>query len=450
MSPLYDTLCIDHTPFETRAALLKDGKLICLYNERVGQTSTSAPVHIGDIFKGRIVNIVPSLQACFVDIGQGQNGFLPVNATAHDDIKSFHQGETILVQVKQPAKGDKGAVLSCKIELNGANTVLTPHRPGINISRKFQDADRRELFKATLCDLLPDDCGLVVRTHAENLPPETLAAEAQKLHQDWCSLTQTNDTTLGPVYQAEGFLTHLWNSLSTKDLQNIYVEGLEAAQNLQKLTNKAILHKGSTSLFEEHEIESQIEAALSPISPLPSGGHLVIEETQALIAIDINMAERTDNRSLDENWLRTNLDALEVMKEQIILRNLSGQILIDFINMKSKSDKNKLEDAARSLFKGTDCHFHGLTRLGLGEFSRPRLATSLSEQYRGPDASYAKLLRQLSHGGLHKTIPMGAALYNFWQDHPPHWLKDRLGFMPQAQLDKTLAPKAFSHEETKF
>lgn len=438
MSSPYDTLCIDHTPFETRAALLKAGKLVQLHINRSTQPNTAAPVQTGDICRGRIVNIVPSLQACFVDIGQGQNGFLPVNASLHDDIKGHHQGEILLVQIKQPAKGDKGPVLSAKIELNGANCVHTPHRPGINISRKFKDANKRELFKTALNEQLPHSCGLVVRTHAESASPQSIAEEALQLVKQWQSLITMTDKSLGLVCAGEDFLTRLWDSLATKQLHHVYVEGLEAAHQLQQVTDQALLYNNQPNLFEKFDIESQIEAALSPIVALPTGGHVVIEETQALIAIDINMAERTDTRNLEENRLRTNIEALDVIKEQLVLRNLSGQILVDFINLKNRQDRHKLEEEAKRLFKDQDCHFHGLTRLGLGEFSRPHLSHSLTELYSSSQMSYAQVIKKLQAGGLARTIAMGERLHGFWQKNPPNWLEDRLGFMPKAQLDKSL------------
>ncbi|MDV7341334.1 ribonuclease E/G [Terasakiella sp. A23] len=448
MSDSAYTLLIDHIPGETRWAVLRDDILTNLHIDRAGTTQARANVQIGDIYKGRVVNIVASLQAAFVDIGGDQNAFLPVSATFADDIsKAFHQGEQILVQVRQTPQGDKGAVLTCKIDLNADDCVLTPNRPGINVSRKFKDTDKRSAFKALLTDHLPDDCGLIVRTSAENQEPDAILHQAQSLISQWASIESSQDKAPSLLLAAQGFLESQWDRYKHLCFDRIIVEGLSAYQEMQRLTEQTEFHNDARLLFEAEGVESQIEEAAHKTVALPGGGNIVIEPTTALIAVDVNMAERTDNRNLDENHLRTNLAALDVLADQMVLRNLSGQILIDFISLKNKNHKHKLEQAVHQKLKDKRTTFHGLTKLGLGEVSRKRKGTDLPSLLNAPENTFYALLRQLSKGTTHRRVSLGSHLYAIWMAHPPTWLSDRLGFDLKPIEDKTLKPLAYRLEE---
>lgn len=442
-----DTLFIDHIPGETRIAALKDDRLIRLFIDRIDRPFAPQGLRAGDIVKGRVVNVVPSLQAAFIDIGDSQNGFLPVIATYQDDIsRAVHEGQALLVQVKQTASAKKGAVLSCKIDLTSNDCVLTPQRPGINVSRKFKDADKRAIFKQALNGLLPADCGLIVRTSAEAQEPGHIVAQATALNERWQTLTQQAAPAPVLLERQSSFWEEVWAQLDTTNLTEVMVEGLVAYQDVTPFYQDAHLYDGKLPLFDAEGITAQIDEALHTHVPFASGAHLVIEETEALVAVDINTAQHAHGRDLETTHLALNIQALTALNEQINLRNLSGQILIDFIALKDKANRSKLEQSAKTILNDQRTTFHGLTRLGLGEVSRTRQGQPLSTLCTDLSARYNDLLRQLSKGGLITRVRMGSELIQRWQDAPPVWLEDRIGYLPPLKEDRTLPSQGYSLE----
>jgi Rne/Rng family ribonuclease len=443
-------LLIDHVPGETRAALMEGEQLIDIHYDRALAPNRAA-VKANDIYLGRVVNVVPALQAAFVDIATGQNAFLPVNATDHDDItKAVHEGQRLMVQIRKEPKDDKGALLSCKIDLAGAHSVLTPGRPGINISRKFKNMDARDQLKTTLQNALPPESGVIVRTSGEEIPPALLIEEIQDLLDSWQSLHNLPMEKEGLLYSAQSFFSSLFERYPPAALKQIIVDGIDAYLDLKRLGIAATPHEGQTPLFEAWGVEEQIEAANATTLPLADGGSLIIEPTAALIAIDVNMGERQDGRDGEKNKLTTNLAAINELKRQIHLRNLSGQILIDFISLKNKKHKAQLHDAVTQAFSDTRTTVHGFTRMGLCEITRTRQGPSLHELLNSPDSTFYQLIRRLAKGTQVKTIPMGANLYHFWQNEKTsptrHWLFERLGYKISAVLDEKLPAYNFTLE----
>lgn len=444
------SLLIDHVPCETRAALLKGDQLIDIHYDRALAPNRAA-IKANDIYLGRVVNVVPALQAAFVDIATGQNAFLPVNATDHDDItKAVHEGQRLMVQIRKEPKDDKGALLSCKIDLTGAHSVLTPGRPGINISRKFKNMDARDQLKSTLQSALPPESGVIVRTNGEDIAPALLIEEIQDLLDNWNTLQNQPKETEGLLYSAQSFFSNLFERYPPTTLNQIIVDGIDAYLDLKRLGIAAMPHEGQTPLFEAWDVEEQIEAANATTIPLSDGGSLIIEPTTALIAIDVNMGERQDGRNGEENKLATNLAALNELKRQIRLRNLSGQILIDFISLKNKKHKAQLQDAVTQTFNDARTTHHGFTRMGLCEITRARQGPSLHELLNAPDSAFYQLIRLLAKGTQVKTIPMGANLYRFWQNEKTrptrHWLFERLGYKISAVLDEKRPACTFTLE----
>lgn len=434
-----DTLLIDHIPGETRVAALKDDRLLRLFIDRLDRPFAPQGLRAGDIINARVVNVVPSLQAAFLDIGDSQNGFLPVNATYGDDIsRAVHVGQAIVVQVKQVASAKKGAVLSCKIDLNSADCVLTPQRGGVNVSRKFKDGDKRSAFKQALNGLLPEDCGLIVRTSAEALAPERIVEQAKALSTRWHAITAQTAPAPALLERQSSFIEEVFAELETTELEDVQVEGLAAYQETIAHYSPARLYDGTLPLFEAQGITAQIDEALQTHVPFANGATLVIEETEALIAVDINAAQHTDGRDLEASHLALNQHALTALKDQIDLRNLSGQILVDFIALRNKANRTKLEQAAKTILNDQRTTFHGLTRLGLGEISRSRQGQPLSSLCNDLTAQFHALLRQLAKGGLIPKVYLGNALFQRWHKTPPTWLKDTLGYMPLIEEDLTL------------
>jgi len=445
-------LAIDQIPAETRIALLDGDDLVSLHIERTG-LSQHGPVQAGNIYWGRVVNVVSSLQAAFVDFGGEQNGFLPAKSLGCDDIvKAVQDGQYLCVQVKKEPSEDKGALLSAKIELNAQDCILTPLQPGINVSRKFTDPDQRQRMQQALRDGLGPDCGLIVRTSAQALTPDQVLMQAKQLQQAWQDMLQLRAKRPVLLYAPTNFIEQVWQRYSALCFEEIIVEGLEGFRTLKQLGADVRLHSDSQALFEHLGIEEQIDQALATEVPLEGGGSIVIERTKALIAIDVNMGTRTDHYDDDGNRLQLNLMALDAIKKQMELRNLSGQIFIDFVRLKSIKARNRLLEACKTVFaQDKRCHLHGFTRLGLVEVSRARNGYGLDELYNDPLSTALALVRRLAYLRGRKRILMGARLFRLWYGpvlkDSLDWLEQRLGYRIDTVQDDRLAPLSYKIEE---
>ncbi len=445
-------LAIDQIPAETRVALLKGDDLASLHIERKS-LSQHAPVQAGNVYWGRVVNVVSSLQAAFVDFGGEQNGFLPAKSLGCDDIaKAVQNGQYLCVQVKKEPSEDKGALLSAKIELNAQDCILTPLHPGINVSRKFTDPDQRHQMQETLRDGLGSDCGLIVRTSAQALTADQVLIQAKQLQKTWQDMLKLREKRPVLLYAQAHFIDQVWQRYASLPFDEIYVEGIEAFHTLKQFSADAQLYSNTTALFEHLGIEEQIEQALATEVPLEGGGSIVIERTKALIAIDVNMGARRDLYDDEGNRLQLNLMALDKIKQQMELRNLSGQILIDFVRLKSIKARNRLLEACKTVFaQDKRCQLHGFTRLGLMEVSRVRNGYGLDELYNDPLSTALALIRQLAYLRGRKRILMGAHLCRVWRDpvlkDSLDWLEQRLGYHPDSLQDDRLAPLSYKIEE---
>lgn len=455
------SIYIDHVPGETRCAVLQDDRLVELHVDRT-DFANDMGAQEGNIYLGRVINVVPSLQAAFVDIGCGINGFLPVSATFDQDIsKAVHVGQALTVQVHKVGQGDKGPQLTCKLDLMGNHVVLTPNRPGTNVSRKFKDQDKRQAFRDSLQSLVPKGVGLVVRTSAEDLSTGRLSDEVSRLLKLWEAIDTKQASLDAPslLHIEKPFLLRMWDSLSKMEVESITIEGIDALQTLKTVTDLAVPHSDSTPLFESVGIEDQIEAALSTRIPLPQGGNIDIERTSALIAIDVNMGQRLEGRNTDDNHLRTNLASIQTLKEQLVLRNLSGQILIDFISLRKTGQQAQLLDAVRNHFKDdVRTTVHGFSKLGLCELTRSRVGFSLDELHlRSKDvtpttqSAFFTMVRALQKGGAKLHVHVGPRLHSLCESNSAKvtwsWLTERLGYHIPVHKDLDLADTAFVIEK---
>jgi Rne/Rng family ribonuclease len=454
------SLLIDQVIGETRCAVLQNDRLVELHIDR-SDFSHDMGAQEGNIYLGRVINVVPTLQAAFVDIGCGINGFLPLSATFEDDIsKAVHEGQAVLVQVRKVAHADKGPQLTCKLDLMGKNVVLTPNRAGTNVSRKFKDPEKRHTFREFLQKLVPDGVGLVVRTSAEDLAFEELARDVTYLLGLWQKIEVASQIKTAPalLHMEKPFLLTIWDRYVNVEMENVIIEGIDAFQIMKNICPIAQSYKGATPLFESLGIEDQIEVALNTYVALPQGGNVVIERTTALIAIDVNMGERLEGRNSDDNHLRLNMAAIGPLKEQIVLRNLSGQILIDFINLRKQGQQAQLLDAIRAHFKDDPrTTVHGFSKMGLCELSRARVGYGLDELLLMPQnrvgtapSRFFAMIRALQKGGM-PTVRVGKNLHNLCEDESVKptldWLQARMGYRIEFQKDLNLADTAFVIEK---
>jgi len=445
-------LFIDQIPAETRIALMQGEQLCALHIDRTDMSDYGS-VKAGNIYWGRVVNIVPALQAAFIDIGQGQNGFLPAKTLGSDDIsKAVQDGQYLRVQVRKEPQEDKGPLLSARIELPSPDCLFTPMAPGIHVSRKIKDEETRNQLLDTLRTHLPPDTGLIIRTSAQDKPVADILAQAQELQQTWQTLANRPAQRPALLHQNDDFITAILQRYEQLDLASALVEGVDALHRLQQGGADATLYSGSTPLFDAHGINAQIEQALYNEVPLPGGGSIVIERTKALIAVDVNMGTRQHGRDSDANRLEINLAALDALHAQLDLRNLSGQILVDFLRLKSPKQRSRLREACNQVL-GQDgrCHIHGFTRMGLLELSRKRQGYALDELCSDPQSACLALIRKLAYLPRCQHLHMGARLHRLWTSpalaDSRSWLEQRLGFCPSADIDHSLPPLTYKLDE---
>ena len=375
----------------TRIALAENGELMELYYESKRDESL-----VGNIYAGRVANVMPNLQAAFVDIGVGKNGYYYYgNARAVSDAEKNlakpKVGDTLILQVEKDAVSSKGAVLSANFSFPGKFLVLLPKDAGeIGVSRKITNSEERSRIREIVGELLPEGCGAIVRTNGEGKTREefekeinVLAAKAEKLKtgefiKPPALLLQENH----PVKRAaRDFYAPDVDEYVVND-KNAYEELLETGDYNGENQPALKLHEEKLPLFESYFLESQSEKALDEHVWLKSGGFLVIEETEACVVIDVNTGKAAGKGDLQKTILKTNLEAAEEAAKQMRLRNLSGIIIIDFIDMADpnaqKEVTKKLEAAVKK--DRIKTVVVGMTELGLMQVTRKKTRPSLKRQ----------------------------------------------------------------------
>ena len=375
----------------TRIALAENGELMELYYESKRDESL-----VGNIYAGRVANVMPNLQAAFVDIGVGKNGYYYYgNARAVSDAEKNlakpKVGDTLILQVEKDAVSSKGAVLSANFSFPGKFLVLLPKDAGeIGVSRKITSSEERNRIREIVGELLPEGCGAIVRTNGEGKTREefekeisVLAAKAEKLKtgefiKPPALLLQENH----PVKRAaRDFYAPDVDEYVVND-KNAYEELLETGDYNGENQPALKLHEEKLPLFESYFLESQSEKALAEHVWLKSGGFLVIEETEACVVIDVNTGKAAGKGDLQKTILKTNLEAAEEAAKQMRLRNLSGIIIIDFIDMADSNAQKEVTKKLEAAVKKDRIKtvVVGMTELGLMQVTRKKTRPSLKRQ----------------------------------------------------------------------
>ena len=375
----------------TRIALAENGELMELYYESKRDESL-----VGNIYAGRVANVMPNLQAAFVDIGVGKNGYYYYgNARAVSDAEKNlakpKVGDTLILQVEKDAVSSKGAVLSANFSFPGKFLVLLPKDAGeIGVSRKITSSEERNRIREIVGELLPEGCGAIVRTNGEGKTREefekeinVLAAKTEKLKtgefiKPPALLLQENH----PVKRAaRDFYAPDVDEYVVND-KNAYEELLETGDYNGENQPALKLHEEKLPLFESYFLESQSEKALDEHVWLKSGGFLVIEETEACVVIDVNTGKAAGKGDLQKTILKTNLEAAEEAAKQMRLRNLSGIIIIDFIDMADPNAQKEVTKRLEAAVKKDRIKtvVVGMTELGLMQVTRKKTRPSLKRQ----------------------------------------------------------------------
>ncbi|MEY3995688.1 MAG: hypothetical protein RL344_31 [Pseudomonadota bacterium] len=383
---------------ETRVAIIDGQKLVDIDIEIAGHESRKS-----NIYKGIITRIEPSLEACFIDYGDVKHGFLSFKEVGKQYFKegvapssakiqeALHVGQELLVQMEKEERGNKGAALTSFISLAGRYMVLMPNNPrGGGVSRRIDGEDRAEL--RTLMDQLqvPEGMGVIARTAAIDRTLEELQWDLNYLLQLWKAIdgaSQTKGAFL--IYQESSLIIRAIRDYFSADIKQILIDNDEVYEQARQfvgyvmpdMAERVVRYSEDIPLFTRFQIEHQIETAHSRQVPLPSGGSIVIDHTEALVAIDVNSARSTRGGDIEETATRTNLEAAEESARQLRLRDLGGLVVIDFIDMEDTKNQRAVEVKLKECLRYDRARLQmgKISRFGLMELSRQRLRPSLAE-----------------------------------------------------------------------
>ena len=400
-----EELLINVIPKETRVALVENGVVQEVQIER-----SKASHFVGNIYKGKVIRVLPGMQAAFVDIGLERTGFLhasdiplldgegmELRAEASSDILSkVHVGKTLLVQVVKAPISSKGARLTTHISFSSRFLVHMPQNLHIGVSQRIENEEERQRLKDLVAklqeELSPDvKGGFIVRTIAEGASEEDLRADMTFLYKLWSDVSSTAPDVKPPtvVYQDMPLALRALRDMSHPNLEKIRVDSRETYEKVIDFTrryhpemeNRVFLYQGQRPLFDLYSVEDEIEKALQTRVDLKSGGDMVIEQTEAMTTVDVNTGTYVGSRNMEETIFKTNLEACSALARQLRLRNLGGIIIVDFIDM---ADSEHRRQVRRSFEKALErdrarTGITELSELGLIEMTRKRTRESLEQ-----------------------------------------------------------------------
>ena len=380
---------------QTRVAVLEDGRLMELYIEREGQEKL-----VGNIYKGRVANVLPGMQAAFVDIGLDKNAFLYAGDIQVDrrDAEGLHKqlketsirqmvkpGQEVLVQVTKVAGGTKGPRITNHVTLPGRMAVLLPTVSYVGISRRIEEEQERARLRTLAEALTPEGMGVIVRTAAEGVSPEELKQDIDYLTRLWESIARRARVAMPPclLHRDEGLIYRAVRDMLKDEVDSLWVDGAEPHRFIQDtaqmlspaLSGKVRRYEGETPLFDLHRVDDQAAKALSRRVWLKSGGYLVIDHAEALTVIDVNTGKFVGEKNLSETVFSINCEAVSEIARQLRLRDVGGIIVIDFIDMDQQNQREALVELLRQELKKdrSKTNLVGLTALGLVEMTRKKV-----------------------------------------------------------------------------
>lgn len=391
-------------PYETRVAVLDDGKLINLFIER------GEPL-AGNIYKGRVANVLPGMDAAFVDIGLERNAFLHVGdirsqRLAGEEVEEsfgrgaiaerLRAGQEILVQVTKEPMGSKGARVTTYVALPAYYLVLMPTVNYVGVSRRIENEQERRRLRQLADRVRPKGMGVIVRTAAEGATEKELADDIQFLLQIWSRVEERSRASKAPalVYQDLRLIRRVVRDQFTDEVTRFLIDSPEEFRRVQdllnsfasKLKSRVQLYREAEPIFEHTGVEKEIEKALHRKIWLKSGGYIVIDRTEALTVIDVNTGKFVGKTDLATTIFRTNMEAVGEIVRQITLRDIGGIILADFIDMENEGHRKQVLAALHEAARRDRSKFHiiDLTQLGLVEITRKRVHQDLEEVMRMP------------------------------------------------------------------
>ena len=398
-------------PEECRIALVENGRLESFHVTSVVRERTK-----NNIYKGRIVSIEPNLQAAFIEISGGRNGFLPFNEIhpeyyRHDvneksrELIAQHQwkklkienvvskGQEVLVQVVKEATGNKGANMTTYLSLPGRYLVLMPGSDSSGISRKISGEESRHQLREMMSGFsIPEGIGYIIRTASVEITKTALQKDLRYLLRLWSEIKKKGQTHDVPalIYKDQDIVVRFLRDHFVSDIQEILVDTQESYDQVQKFAEllptkqrkvKIKLHRGAKPVFNFHNIEAQIESIYKPQVQLPSGGSIVINPTEALVAIDVNSGRTSKDSNFDETIFLANKEAAAELARQLRLRDLGGLIVVDFIDMRNKKHIREVEKLVKASMKRDKAKvdISTISRFGLMQISRQKMGAPIEK-----------------------------------------------------------------------
>jgi ribonuclease E len=383
-----------------QVAIVEDGALVEHYVAREAQKSL-----VGNIYLGRVQNVLPGMEAAFVDIGQSRNAVLYVGEVSTDEEvegdarpsidQVLTSGQSVLVQVTKDPMGSKGARLSTEVSLAGRFLVIVPKGSGYGISRRLDD-DERARLRDIAKRLRPDGCGLIIRTAAEGVEEAELDRDLVRLRRLWEEIEARSEKGSAPVeiYVEPDLVIRVVRDLFSKEYDRLVIAGRDAYERVvtylravaPDLLEKISLHEGEEGIFEAENVTDQLRKALERKVWLPSGGYIVVDRTEALTVIDVNTGRYVGKTSLEDTVVRTNLEAAAEVVRQLRLRDIGGIIIIDFIDMLLVRNREQvLREFRHELERDkTKTQVIGISPLGLVEMTRKNVSEGLLEALSTP------------------------------------------------------------------
>ncbi len=393
-----EDILIDVNVFETRIAVLADGELCELHLERGGNYTLT-----GNLFNGKVVRVVPGVQAAFVDIGLDRPGFLHVrdvhgfrtDAEPRDIAEFVAAGQQLLVQVAKDPLNGKSARLTTNLAIAARHVVLLPLDSHVGVSTRIVDDVERERLKGlaqSVRDELGQSYGCIVRTAARAATREQLRTDLVALDRLWRCIVErrSNCGTRGLVFEEQPAPMRIVRDMAGPSVASVVVNDIGTFERLvdyvgrylPEYTDRIVHYDGRRPLFDLHDLEPAIERALEPRVSLPSGGYLVIEQTEAMTTIDVNSGAYVDSANLEDTAYRINVEAARAIPRELRLRNTGGIVVVDFIDMDREDHRDVVVGALHDAAEGDPARFHasGFSALGLVEISRRRTRESLLHQ----------------------------------------------------------------------
>jgi len=407
-------MVINSEKLETRVALLNDGLLEEYQVERKNHENI-----VGSLFMGRIVNIEPSLRAVFIDIGLDKNAFAHFEdmlPAGHQDLadkfdscddesrqspprmrpddvpKHFPVGSKVLVQVTKGPIGTKGSRVTSDVSIAGRYLVFLPFSDNVGVSRKIEDAKERERLKKIMSKLdLPKGMGCICRTVGEDRKAVYFKRDLDMLLSGWKGVEKARSSGRCPclVFKEPNLLEKSLRDSLTEDIDEIVIDDPKDYDYVKGFVSQVVdeddsplavvLHQKAEPIFEYYKVEKQISGIFDRVAPLPSGGYICVDETEALVAIDVNSGGNRSAANKNETFLNTNLEAADEAARQLRLRNVGGLVVIDFIDMNSQKDREAVLKRMRAKVKNdrAKTKILPISQLGLMQMTRQRESESL-------------------------------------------------------------------------